>query len=79
MAVPGHHTGRYHLELSALLDESFAILGQALDGYTGEHVKSMMPDADPLNNITVEKYTFSTERKTGSYAIKSEVNGKHNL
>lgn len=56
-------------------DESFRYWAK-LDGYTGEPAKSMMPDADPTNDITVEKYTFQKKGKPEVTLLKV-VNGKH--
>lgn len=56
-------------------EESFRYWAK-LDGYTGEPVKSMMPDADPSNNITVEKYTFQKKGKPEVTLLKV-LNGKH--
>lgn len=47
-----------------------------LDGYTGEPVKSMLPDGDASNNITVEKYTYKQKGKPEVTLLKV-VNGKH--
>ena len=47
-----------------------------LDGYTGEPVKTILPDAEPSNDITVESYTY---RKKGSpeVTLLKVINGKH--
>lgn len=56
-------------------DQSFQYWAK-LDGYAGEPVKSMMPDADTSNNITVEKYTYQAKGKPEVTLLKV-VNGKH--
>jgi len=47
-----------------------------LDGYKGEPVKSMMPDADTSNNITVEKYTFK-RKNAPEVTLLKVINGQH--
>lgn len=56
-------------------DQSFQYWAK-LDGYTGEPVKSIMPDGDTSNNITVEKYTYLKKGKPEVTLLKV-VNGKH--
>lgn len=56
-------------------DQSFRYWAR-LDGYAGEPVKSIMPDGDTSNNITVEKYTYLKKGKPEVTLLKV-VNGKH--
>jgi polyhydroxybutyrate depolymerase len=56
-------------------DQSFQYWAK-LDGYSGAPVKSIMPDADKSNNITVEKYTYSKKGKPEVTLLKV-INGKH--
>ncbi|GGM83898.1 hypothetical protein GCM10010967_14640 [Dyadobacter beijingensis] len=56
-------------------DQSFQYWAK-LDGYSGEPVKSVMPDGDTSNNITVEKYTYKQNGKPEVTLLKV-VNGKH--
>jgi len=56
-------------------DQSFQYWAK-LDGYSGEPVKSMMPDGDKSNNITVEKYTYQKKGKPEVTLLKV-INGKH--
>ncbi|MDR6804456.1 polyhydroxybutyrate depolymerase [Dyadobacter sp. BE34] len=56
-------------------DQSFQYWAK-LDGYSGEPVKSIMPDGDTSNNITVEKYTYQKKGKPEVTLLKV-VNGKH--
>ncbi len=56
-------------------DQSFQYWAK-LDGYTGEPLKSIMPDGDTSNNITVEKYTYQKKGKPEVTLLKV-VNGKH--
>ncbi|KQS30998.1 PHB depolymerase family esterase [Dyadobacter sp. Leaf189] len=56
-------------------EESFQYWAK-LDGYTGQPTKSMFPDANPGNNITVEKYTYAQKGKPEVTLLKV-VNGKH--
>lgn len=56
-------------------DQSFQYWAK-LDGYTGEPQKSIMPDGDTSNNITVEKYTYQKKGKPEVTLLKV-VNGKH--
>ncbi len=48
----------------------------SLDGYKGEPVKSIMPDADTSNDITVEKYTYK-KRNQPEVTLLKVINGKH--
>ncbi|MCF0052150.1 poly(3-hydroxybutyrate) depolymerase [Dyadobacter sp. LJ53] len=56
-------------------DQSFQYWAK-LDGYDGMPVKSMMPDGDKNNNITVEKYTYQKKGKPEVTLLKV-INGKH--
>lgn len=56
-------------------DQSFQYWAK-LDGYSGEPVKSMMPDGDKSNNIMVEKYTYQKKGKPEVTLLKV-INGKH--
>jgi polyhydroxybutyrate depolymerase len=56
-------------------DESFQYWAK-LDGYTGSPTKSTFPDANPGNNITVEKYTYLQKGKPEVTLLKV-INGKH--
>jgi polyhydroxybutyrate depolymerase len=56
-------------------DQSFQYWAK-LDGYTGEPEKSLMPDGDTSNDITVEKYTYQKKGKPEVTLLKV-VNGKH--
>ena len=56
-------------------DQSFQYWAK-LDGYTGEPQKSIMPDGDTSNDITVEKYTYQKKGKPEVTLLKV-VNGKH--
>ncbi|KAA0989151.1 alpha/beta hydrolase family esterase [Dyadobacter aurulentus] len=56
-------------------EESFQYWAK-LDGYSGPPAKSMFPDANPNNNITVEKYTYAQKGKPEVTLLKV-VNGKH--
>lgn len=56
-------------------DQSFHYWAK-LDGYTGEPVKSVLPDGDISNNITVEKYTYHKKGKPEVTLLKV-INGKH--
>jgi len=56
-------------------DQSFQYWAK-LDGYSGEPVKSIMPDGDTSNDITVEKYTSQKKGKPEVTLLKV-VNGKH--
>jgi polyhydroxybutyrate depolymerase len=56
-------------------DRSFQYWAK-LDGYSGEPTKSMLPDADKTNNITVEKYTYHQKGKPEVTLLKI-INGKH--
>jgi len=48
----------------------------SLDGYKGEPVKSIVPDADTGNDITVEKYTYK-KKNLPEVTLLKVVNGKH--
>ena len=56
-------------------EESFKYWA-SLDVYKGEPVKSMMPDADTGNDITVEKYTYKKKNQPEVTLLKV-INGKH--
>ena len=56
-------------------DQSLAYWAK-LDGYTGAPAQSTFPDADPNNNVTVEKYTYQQKGKPEVTLLKV-VNGKH--
>lgn len=56
-------------------DQSFQYWAK-LDGYTGEPTKSMVPDANPNNDITIEKYTYQKKGKPEVTLLKV-INGKH--
>ncbi|QRR00592.1 alpha/beta hydrolase family esterase [Dyadobacter sandarakinus] len=56
-------------------EQSLAYWSQ-LDGYSGQPVKSSFPDADPGNNVTVEKYTYQQKGKPEVTLLKV-INGKH--
>ena len=56
-------------------DESFQYWAK-LDGYNGEAIKSILPDAEPSNDITVESYTYKTSGKPEVTLLKV-INGKH--
>lgn len=56
-------------------DQSFRYWAK-LDGYVGEPVKSIMPDGDTSNDISVEKYTYHKKGKPEVTLLKV-VNGKH--
>jgi polyhydroxybutyrate depolymerase len=56
-------------------DQSFQYWAK-LDGYHGEPVKSMAPDANPNNDITIEKYTYQQKGKPEVTLLKVN-NGKH--
>ncbi|MCF0071123.1 poly(3-hydroxybutyrate) depolymerase [Dyadobacter sp. CY261] len=58
-------------------DQSFQYWAK-LDGYSGEPVKSIMPDGDTSNNITAEKYTYKQKGKPEVTLLKV-VNGKHDF
>lgn len=48
----------------------------ALDGYKGNPVKSIVPDADTSNDITIEKFTYKTKGQPEVTLLKV-INGKH--
>ena len=56
-------------------EESFQYWAK-LDGYSGAPAKSMLPDVNSTNNITVEKYTYAEKGKPEVTLLKV-VNGKH--
>jgi polyhydroxybutyrate depolymerase len=56
-------------------EESFRYWA-ALSGYSGTPVKTVLPDADPSNDITVESYTFK-KRKKPEVTLLKVINGKH--
>jgi polyhydroxybutyrate depolymerase len=58
-------------------DQSFQYWAK-LDGYSGEPVKSVVPDADPNNAITIEKYTYQQKGKPEVTLLKV-INGKHDF
>jgi len=47
-----------------------------LDGYEGNPAKTMLPDADKSNDVTVEKYTYQKKGKPEVTLLKV-INGKH--
>ena len=47
-----------------------------LDGYQGNPVKTILPDADISNNITVESYSYRKKNKPEVTLLKV-INGKH--
>jgi polyhydroxybutyrate depolymerase len=47
-----------------------------LAGYTGTPTKTMLPDTDPSDGKTIEKYTFTG--KTKSVVLLKVIGGKHN-
>ncbi len=47
-----------------------------LDGYKGNPVKSIVPDADTSNDITIEKYTYKKKGQPEVTLLKV-INGKH--
>ena len=56
-------------------DESFKYWAD-LSGYKGEPVKSLLPDAVPTNDITVESYTYKSNNKP-EVTLYKVINGKH--
>jgi polyhydroxybutyrate depolymerase len=56
-------------------DQSFQYWAK-LDGHTGEPTKSMVPDANPNNDIAIEKYTYQKKGKPEVTLLKV-INGKH--
>jgi polyhydroxybutyrate depolymerase len=50
----------------------------ALDGYQGSPVKSVLPDADTSNDITVERYAYKEKGKPEVTLLKV-INGKHQI
>lgn len=48
----------------------------ALDGYKGEPVKSVLPDSDTSNDITVERYTYK-KKGLPEVTLLKVINGKH--
>ena len=48
----------------------------ALAGYTGEPVKSLIPDNDPTDGKTIERYTYKTIGKP-EVALLKVIGGKH--
>lgn len=55
--------------------QSFAYWA-ALDGYKGEPVKELLPDNDPADGKTIEKYTYKEKGKPEVVLLKV-INGKH--
>ena len=47
-----------------------------LDGHNGKPAKSMLPDGDKTNNVTVEKYSYQRKGKPEVTLLKV-INGKH--
>ncbi len=48
-----------------------------LDGYKGEPKKEILPDVDPADGKTIEKFTYKKKRKPEVVLLKV-INGKHN-
>ena len=57
-------------------DESFHYLA-TLDGYNGGPTMEALPDTDPTDGKTIEKYTYSQKGKPEVVLLKV-VNGEHN-
>ena len=47
-----------------------------IDGYNGKPVKEMVPDQDPSDDITIEKYTYSDNTRPDVVLYKV-INGQH--
>lgn len=47
-----------------------------LDGYKGEPIKVLLPDTDPTDGKTIEKYTYKEKGKPEVVLLKV-INGKH--
>jgi polyhydroxybutyrate depolymerase len=47
-----------------------------LAGYTGTPIKTMLPDTDPSDGKTIEKYSFTGNTK--SVVLLKVIGGKHN-
>jgi polyhydroxybutyrate depolymerase len=58
-------------------DQSFHYWA-TIDGYTGEPVKTDLPDTDPSDGKTIEKYTYKQKGKPEVTLLKV-INGKHDL
>ncbi|MEO5977896.1 MAG: poly(3-hydroxybutyrate) depolymerase [Chryseolinea sp.] len=56
-------------------DKTFAYWS-SLAGYTGEPVKSLLPDTDPADGKTIETYTFKAKAKPEVTLLKV-IGGKH--
>lgn len=48
----------------------------ALDGYKGEPTKEILPDKDPKDNITIEKYSY-TDKAHPDVVLYKVINGPH--
>lgn len=47
-----------------------------LDGYDGSAIKEMVPDKNPADNISIEKYTF-TDKAKPDVVLYKVINGQH--
>ena len=57
-------------------DKTFAYWA-ALNGYTGKPKKEKLPDTDPADGKTIERFTYSKKGKPEVVLLKV-INGKHN-
>lgn len=68
-------TGSVYLGKVRSTEETFRYWA-GLDGYTGEPVKTLLPDTDPSDGKRIEKYVFQKTRKHDVVLLKV-INGKH--
>jgi polyhydroxybutyrate depolymerase len=59
-----------------VLPNNHSSIGASLDGYKGEPVKENLPDTDPTDGKTIEKYTYKVKGKPEVVLLKV-INGKH--
>jgi len=68
-------TGGVYLGTVRSTDQTFAYWAN-IDGYMGEPVKSFLPDVDPADGKTIEKYAYESKGKPDVVLLKV-INGKH--
>ena len=68
-------TGGVYLGTVRSTEQTFAYWAN-LDGYRGEPVKTFLPDVDPADGKTIEKYAYESKGKPDVVLLKV-INGKH--
>ena len=68
-------TGGVYLGMVRSTDETVRYWAN-VDGYKGEPVKSLLPDTDPADGKTIEKYVYESKGKPDVVLLKV-INGKH--